>query len=154
MKKPAIDHYKDYRPVWTERINPIWWFGNVKWTPECPDWYLEEQHPGKSMKYATFIWYIRNPLQNFTHYVIGITDKMEEPEFKVIGRDPTHLFSPTFNLNWWVVKYKWIILPGFSFWCRLGKKNDDIHEQLNFHLMFGWKKGGNIGGALRRQTGL
>ena len=153
MKDPAIKHYKYYEPTWKERLNPIWWLGNVKW-PEAPDWYLEEEHKGKSMKWATFVWYIRNPFQNFTHYVIGISDKVDEPEYEVVGKDPKHLFSAEHQFNWWVVKYKWIRLPGFSWWFRIGKKNENVRDQLNFHLMFGWKKNGNIGGALRRQVGL
>ncbi len=155
MKKPAIDHYNQYNPTWKERLNPIWWFGNVKWTPECPDFYYEAEHKGKSMKWATFVWYIRNPFQNFTHYVIGISDKADTDEYTIIGRDVDNFFSPTYNLNYWVVKYKWIVLPGMSFWYPIKKREDgNINEQLNFHFQIGWKMGGNFGMALRRQIGL
>lgn len=154
MKEPAIERYEDYNPTLKEQLNPIWWFGNVKW-PEPPDWYIEElKAEGYGPKMTTFWWYMRNPFQNFTHYVIGISHKINSPEFSIIGKDIEHLFSPSYNFNWWYLKYTWLRLPGFSFWCRLGKKNEDITKQLNFHIMFGWKKSGNLGGALRRQIGL
>lgn len=154
MDKPAIKHYKYYNPTWKEQINPIWWFKNVKW-PEPPDWYIEEHaEAGRGKKWATFVWYIRNPFQNFVHYVIGISHHVTKPGYEVVGRDPNNLFSPVYNINWWVVKYKWMRLPGISFWCRLGKKNENIREQLNFHFQIGWKKNGNLGAALRRQIGL
>ena len=154
MKEPAIKSYGDYRPTWKERLNPIWWFGNVKW-PEPPDWYIEEhKEAGRGLKWATFVWYLRNPFQNFTHYVAGISHHKYKPGYEVVGRDPKNLFSAEHQFNWWVVKWKWIRLPGFSLWFRIGKKKEDVREQLNFHLMFGWKAGGNIGAALRRQVGL
>ena len=57
---PAIHFYN--------KINPLWWFGNSD-EPRAPDWY----RPGS--KFRNVAWYFRNPLENFSNYVIGIADK-------------------------------------------------------------------------------
>lgn len=45
---------------WYKKINPIWWFGNDE----------------ASAQGNTFIYkYIRNPMQNFRWYVIGVVDR-------------------------------------------------------------------------------
>src|SRR6516164_1210399 len=59
---PAIHFYN--------KINPIWWFGNVD-EPRAPDWY----RPHASRSFRNVAWYFRNPLSNFSNYVIGIGDK-------------------------------------------------------------------------------
>ena len=154
MKSHAISSYRDYRPTLIERLNPVWWFGNVKW-PEAPDHYIEKM--GGNAKWATFMFnFIRNPLQNFTHYVIGISDKMDSIECFVYGRDTKAMFSEKYKLNFWVVNYRWLWLCGFALWVPLKNNgSDNPREFTNFHIMLGWKPtSGNIGGALRITKGL
>ena len=50
-----------------QKWNPLWSFGNAD-DPVPPDWY----RPGSPNRQIA--WQGRNPLHNFTHYVIGVTD--------------------------------------------------------------------------------
>lgn len=51
-------------------MNPLWWFQNDD-DPRPPDWY----RVGQPEWVRTLGWYARNPLHNFTHYVIGFHDQ-------------------------------------------------------------------------------
>lgn len=64
---------------WYKKINPIWWFLNsgeplppVDYAPTRPQW----------LRVAS--WYLRNPLQNFCKYVIGVNDR----NYTVTGTAP------------------------------------------------------------------
>lgn len=48
------------RRPWYKKINPLWWFGND-----------EASAVGNTFYYK----YIRNPMQNFRWYVIGVVDR-------------------------------------------------------------------------------
>jgi hypothetical protein len=105
-------------------------FGNDDdWPP--PDWYM----PGKSMWKRKFMWLLRNPLHNFTFYVIGIADK----EFTTTGRFPNDVFNPAGGWNWFVCEYKGMGLPFISY---MGKS-------IKFYI--GWREKGNFGIKLTRR---
>ncbi len=105
-------------PKW----NPIWWFGNVD-DPVPPDWY----RPGSPSR--GWLWQLRNPLHNFTFYVIGFADK----PFTRTGRFPKAVFAPDGGWNWAVSRHGWVRLPFISFNGEWGR------------FYFGWRERGNFG---------
>lgn len=64
------------------KANPIWWFKNDdEQTVDQAPWY----NPGWPEWKRRFYWnYLRNPLQNFRCYVIGVQDR----NYTVVGRAP------------------------------------------------------------------
>lgn len=74
--------------VWTgrtrkplaQKLNPIWWFGNDD-EQQLPDWYQPTWPYWRRWLYWNVL---RNPLQNFRAFVIGVQDK----NFLVTGRSP------------------------------------------------------------------
>ena len=99
-----------------QKLNPLWWFTNAD-EPVAPDDYRVGE------KLRTLKWHLRNPLHNFTFYVIGIADK----EFTRTG-----CFREQ-GWTWAVCRYGWLRLPfvsyrrgGFTFYC-------------------GWRDRGNFG---------
>ena len=94
--------------------------------PEPPDWY----RLGSANR--RWLWQLRNPLHNFTFYVIGIADKCFTRE----GRFPNAVFGPEGGWNWAVAKHKWLRLPFISF----------NGERWRFYL--GWRERGNFGGKV------
>ncbi|MFA6543540.1 MAG: hypothetical protein WCS99_03890 [Limisphaerales bacterium] len=108
-----------------QKWNPIWWFGNVD-DPEPPDWY----RPGSPCRRP--LWQLRNPLHNFTFYVIGIADR----PFTRTGRFPDAVFAPDGGWNWAVAGCKWVRLPFISY----------NGEWWRFYL--GWRERGNFGGKV------
>jgi hypothetical protein len=112
-------------PKRLQKWNPIWWFGNVD-DPEPPDWY----RPGS--RHRRWLWQLRNPLHNFTFYVIGVADRA----FTRTGRHPEHVFAPDGGWNWAVTRLGWVRLPFVSF----------NGERCRFYL--GWRERGNFGGKI------
>ena len=57
---------------WYKKINPLWWFGN-----EDDGWYGDDKwRAGRSKTpWLAIQWFFRNPMHNFTFYVIGVADK-------------------------------------------------------------------------------
>ena len=108
------------------KFNPIWWFKNYD-HPEPPD----NMWPGDPHRH--FKWYVRNPFNNFTFYVIGIADKT----FVRVGKYPARNFSPEEGWNWAVCQYKCLRLPFVSY----------HHASFEFYL--GWRNRGNFGFAFR-----
>jgi hypothetical protein len=108
-------------PKW----NPLWWFGNAD-DPEPPDWY----RPGSRCRNE--LWQLRNPLHNFTFYVIGVADK----DLTRTGKFPGAVFAPEGGWNWASAKHKWLRLPFVSF----------NGERWRFYL--GWRERGNFGGKI------
>ena len=108
-----------------QKWNPLWWFGNVD-DPEPPEWY----RPGSSSR--RWLWQLRNPLHNFTFYVIGIADK----PFTRAGKFPDAVFARDGGWNWSVARYKCVRLPFISF----------NGERWRFYL--GWRERGNFGGKV------
>jgi hypothetical protein len=105
--------------------NPIWWFGNVD-DPEPPAWY----RPGSPSR--GWLWQLRNPLHNFTFYVIGIADQ----PFTRDGKFPNDVFARDGGWNWAVAKHAWLRLPFISF----------NGERGRFYL--GWRERGNFGAKI------
>lgn len=121
--KPVRDSKSPARNF--QKWNPIWWFGNVD-DPEPPDWY----RPGSPCRRP--LWQLRNPLHNFTFYVIGIADR----PFTRAGRFPDAVFAPDGGWNWAVARCKWVRLPFISY----------NGEWWRFYL--GWRERGNFGGKV------
>jgi hypothetical protein len=72
------------QPIW-KKLNPVWWFLNDN-EPDPPDWQL----PGKPYLIRQLSWYLRNPLQNFGRYVVGVYDR----NYTVVGT------APVYATNW------------------------------------------------------
>ncbi len=104
------------------KINPIWWFGNID-QPTAPDWY----RPGE--KDRDFLWHLRNPLTNFSNYVIGVGDK----DTVRSGFYPEHTSSPTGGWNFAVTRRRIVFLPFIDY------------KRGGFEFDFGWRLHGNFG---------
>lgn len=98
--------------TWAHKLNPIWWFKNDE-EPEAPDWYK----PTSSYLVRTVSWYARNPLQNFSKYVIGVSDR----NYAVRGLAP--LTATTWDdldggrrgFKWSIIRLGWLRLPFVSY---------------------------------------
>jgi hypothetical protein len=110
------------RPAFSQKWNPIFWWGNID-DPVPP----EDYRPGEKNRVRK--WYFRNPLHNFTFYVIGIADK----PFVRTGRYPRDVFSPEPGWNFAVCKYKWVRLPFVAY------------QKGRLKFYFGWRERGNFG---------
>jgi hypothetical protein len=103
------------RPL-RRKLNPVWWAMNDE-EPWPPDWYL----PGRGLVRRTVSWYLRNPLQNFGHYVIGVHDR----NYQVRGPSPvmTHMWEdaspPRTGWKWSVIRLGWLRLPFISYSGRI-----------------------------------
>jgi hypothetical protein len=105
-----------------QKFNPLFWFKNAD-DPEPP----AKMWPGDPHRH--FKWYWRNPLHNFTFYVIGIADKT----FVRTGKYPARVFAPDGGWNWTMSKYKCLRLPFVSY------------QAGTFHFYVGWRNRGNFG---------
>lgn len=100
------------RISWRTKINPIWWFGNDP-EPDAPEWLL----PGKPEWFRQFWWHIRNPLNNFARYVVGVEDRA----FIAWGPSPvnvpdwTEVSPDLYGWKWSVVEVGNIYLPYISY---------------------------------------
>ena len=113
-------------PIGTaQKWNPLWSLGNAD-DPEPPDWF----RPGSPSR--RWLWQMRNPLHNFTHYIIGVSDK----DTTRTGKFPAHVFAPGGGWNWAITRHRWCPLPFVSF---EGKRS-------RFYL--GWRESGNFGGKI------
>lgn len=110
-------------------------FGNND-DPKPPAWY-EPKWPEWRRKLYWFVF--RNPLHNFTFYVIGIADK----PFKRVALYPK-AWCPTLVFRveggWYiaVIHYKWLRLPFISY------QGEGFIK--SFYL--GWRERGNLGAKL------
>lgn len=73
--------------IW-KKLNPVWaFFGNEDDGMVGPDSWDAPGFLGKKVQAATawriFWWWMRNPMHNFTHYVIGVADR----EHTYVGAD-------------------------------------------------------------------
>jgi hypothetical protein len=122
----AVEHGLDTNRVvnisWKKKCNPIWWFGNEE-QPAPPDKY-RPNNPCRRV-----LWYFRNPLNNFTFYIVGIADK----PFERVGRTPDKTFNPDGGWNWAVCKRNCLRLPFVSY----------QHGRFKFYA--GWRNRGNLG---------
>jgi hypothetical protein len=60
-------------------MNP---FGNSD-EPDAPSWYL----PGRPQWWRTLCWYVRNPMHNLTHYMVGWTNQPFTVIYSAADRD-------------------------------------------------------------------
>ncbi|NBV23489.1 MAG: hypothetical protein EBS05_16415 [Proteobacteria bacterium] len=98
--------------------------------PDPPDWY----RPGNRCRRV--LWQLRNPLHNFTFYVIGVADQ----PFTRTGKFPEAVFAPDGGWNWAMTRYRWVRLPFVSYNGIWGR----------FYL--GWRERGNFGGKVNFGT--
>jgi hypothetical protein len=104
------------------KLNPIWWFGNID-EPRAPDWY----RPNGS--YRNFMWYMRNPFDNFSHFVIGVADKKTTR----YGVYPDMNGNPNGGWNFAVTRRRIVYLPFIDY------------KRHRFEFYFGWRERGNFG---------
>lgn len=123
VSRPRKVHTPPIRAA--QKWNPLWSFGNID-DPAPPEWY----RPGKSDR--SMMWQMRNPMHNFTHYVVGVSDR----ETKRTGRFPAHVFAPGGGWNWAVTRARICPLPFISFEGSFGR----------FYI--GWRENGNLGGKI------
>src|SRR5215475_4724209 len=97
----------------SKKLNPIWWFQNDDeeqtgpwYKPEWPQWRRD------------FYWnFLRNPLQNFRCYVVGVQDR----NYSVWGRAPVmtvqrnDLQPPESGFQWCVLAIGLLRLPFVSY---------------------------------------
>jgi hypothetical protein len=105
-----------------QKCNPVWWFGNED-DPVPPPGYRPDD-PRRERR-----WYYRNPLHNFTFYLVGIADK----PFERVGRAPDKAFHPDGGWNWAVCRYKCLRLPFVSY------------QGGHCRFYVGWRNRGNFG---------
>jgi hypothetical protein len=105
-----------------DKLNPVWWLGNID-DPMPPNWYRPEDEHRKTK------WYFRNPLHNFTFYVIGIADKHSARS----GRYPDVVSNPHSGWNFAVSRRRIVLLPFISY------------QYNKFGFYFGWHARGNFG---------
>ena len=123
ITRPGRQHTPPIRAV--QKWNPLWSLGNVD-DPVPPDWY----RPGTSGR--RMMWQMRNPMHNFTHYVIGVADK----DTTRTGRFAAHVFAPGGGWNWAFTRHRVVPLPFVSFDGKYGR----------FYV--GWRESGNLGGKI------
>jgi hypothetical protein len=108
-----------------QKWNPLWGFGNAD-DPAPPAWF----RPGSA--HRLMLWRMRNPLHNFTFYVIGVADKAT----RRTGRFPAHVFAPGGGWNWAFTRHRCLPLPFVSF------------DGKFFRSYLGWRESGNFGGKV------
>lgn len=126
-KKPDASFFHSAQPPpgGTQKWNPVWWFGNAD-DPVPPDWY----RPGQGMRGA--LWQLRNPLHNFTFYVIGVHDK----DFVRLGKQPGKVFPEGYGWNYAVIERGFLRLPFVAYQGRHVRWYALWREKGNFGLKF------------------
>ncbi len=95
-----------------EKLDPRFWVGNAD-EPNAPSWYLPDVL-NRDLKYH---W--RNPLHNFTFYVIGTADQ----QFTRRGLHPKDTFNPNDGFNWAVSEvgsWRYLLYPRDASYRRFG----------------------------------
>src|SRR3954452_12911567 len=95
-----------------KKMNPVWWFLNsAEQTVDEAPWYL----PNLPYWQRWLYWGIRNPLQNFRAFVLGVSDT----NYSVIGRAPVmcvqrdDLLPPETGFQWCMLHAGDLRLPRF-----------------------------------------
>ncbi|NEW96662.1 hypothetical protein [Rhodopseudomonas sp. BR0G17] len=121
----------------TAKINPMWWFQNDL-EPQPPEWFK----PGAAAWWRALAWAIRNPLSNFTAYVVGVKDR----DYEIAGTDPLDAgtLADVGRTGW-----KWSVI-------RLGPLRLPFVGYAGPRVLFyaGWAWEGNLGAKfnLRRSS--
>ena len=111
---------------WIKKINPLFWFGNDE----------------ASAQGNTFVYkYLRNFMQNFRWYVIGVVDR----DHSVTGLAPAacNLWS---DLTPPLTGWKWAIVSGWLPYVSYSGRKTDRGDGFVFYL--GWQPRGGFGGRL------
>src|SRR4051812_48504484 len=67
------------------KLNPLWWLGNdTEQTVDQAEWYHQDWPEWR----RSLVWELRNPLQNFRAFVIGVQDRNYEVEVVHGNPDP------------------------------------------------------------------
>jgi len=127
-RKATIPEYKGSYLCGVRKANPAWWLANTD--SPLPDWWQPDLHPDKRLR----SWNRRNPLHNFTHYIIGISDR----DFCRYGINPDGVWGP-YGINATVLHTGPIVLPFLSL------------QSPWIEAYAGWRDRGNFGLALRRR---
>lgn len=75
-----------------QKLNPLWWLQNDD-DPIVPDWF---KSPLSFISDQSYWMYLRNPLHNFTNYIIGIRDIKKKWRY---GIAPEDVFKKDGGLN-------------------------------------------------------
>lgn len=80
-----------------QKLNPLWWIKNED-DPIVPVWF---KSPVSWISNQSYWMYLRNPLHNFTNYVIGIRDISKKKRY---GIKPEDVFNSEggFNLTFFL----------------------------------------------------
>ena len=136
-KSPHWIH-KQYKFENGEKYNLWWWLGNVD-DPIAPDWFL----PDSAEWVRKLRWHLRNPLHNFTFYVIGVADKVDEDEYSRVGLYPRSVIAPEEGWNWSATQIDSWVLPFLSYW-----QDDFLGSNRRLIFYFGWRERGNFGAKI------
>jgi hypothetical protein len=117
-KPKTSPHYS----IWL-KLNPAWWIATSK--PPA------DYQPHYALRKID--WFFRNPLHNFTFYVIGISDHFNDKDFHRYGMYPHDDFSPRPGLNICMIHFHWLRLPFIAYW----------NPHMSFY--FGWRRAGEFG---------
>lgn len=143
------------RISWKKKINPCWWLKNDD-DPVPPD----DFHSKRPMWLRQLLWFVRNPMHNFTFYVIGIADRHKLR----IGYHPTTVFI---NRGWnlcivYVNKSELKIkTQGRHEICRYAVKAVRTgrvplpfvsYQGNGLQFYVGWRERGNFGIKIRRRV--
>ena len=125
---------KYYHPEikWYHRFNPLWWFDNID-DPHPPEQFVSKIADWSELRVWLW-WKWRNKLHNGNYYVWGLAGK----DIEVKSKYPGELFAPI-GYNWFLVKYKWLILPGLSYYGNV------------WRWYIGWLDSGQFGLEFRKR---
>ncbi len=124
---------------WYNKINPLWWWGDYDdgWCGRKDpgmQWWRDKHCPNGCTTLCAVKWMIRNPLHNFTFYVIGFADR------DITTAGEYNIFAP---LGWYfthrILRDSFIKLPWVSY---NGNK---------WQAYLGWRERGDFGLAFRRR---
>lgn len=151
---------------WWNRLNPLWWLSNAD---RDYDPHFKPEPPHRVRK---FLFAVRNPGHNFTHYVIGLAHR----PFKRVGFFPDQLWPESGKWNFAFIKYEsekshMVALSLYVVALYLSGEARPYHLVLalallvltetrpfvayrgdRFEWYIGWRQGGNFGIALRRKN--
>jgi hypothetical protein len=116
------------RVVGVPKLNPKWWFEN---SDEPLPWWWKPEEPLDERRRT---WLRRNPFHNFTHYVIGVTDRHTHR----FGMNAQSIWNDKGSFNAAVTRAGPLLyLPMISNRGRF----------LEWYM--GWRESGNFGASLR-----
>lgn len=113
---------------WYWKIQPWWWLYNSD-EPSPPAWYKPELPQWQRV----LRWYIRNPMMNFTNYVIGFSDR----NYWVWGQVPVDITDWN-DIGMHGFKFSILKLKSFLWFPYISYSG----QSVLWHV--GWQPGGNL----------